>query len=115
MRSAPPRAAPAHVYQGAPEEVFRATLETVRSLPGWEILTAHPENGEIRARARGRIFSPTMDHIIRLRATGAGTEIGMESRATRRDSPVDDPRGYELFHELLADRVRRLEGHRHSA
>ena len=90
----------------APEDVvFQAALETVRAIPGWEVITAHPERGQILARTRGRLFSPTIDHVLTLRRGEAGTDVDMESRSARAAAARIDPRSIEVFHDMMRERV----------
>jgi len=106
---APPPQAQAAIHVPAREDiVFQAALDTVRSLPGWEVVTAHPERGEIHARARGRLFSPTLDHVVRMRKGADGTELDMES-TTRDRHHYDDERGRQMFAQLLSDRLARRQ------
>lgn len=93
-------------YSDSPEELFQAALETIRTLPGWEVLTAHPEAGEIRARSRGRIFTPTREHILHLATGGDGTDLSVESIRERTKDPEDDPHVMDLFRTLLEDNLR---------
>ncbi len=89
--------------------VFAAAIDTVRDLPGWEVVTAFPDAGEIHARSKGRLFTPTAEHLVRITVSEQGTRLELESRATRvLGSP--DPHQVRLFASLLSDRVRtRLE------
>jgi hypothetical protein len=93
-------------FEGPAGTVFQAALETVRELPGWEVLTAHPETGEIVARSRGRIFTPTREHILHLEGGADGTEVRLASRHARTRAAEPDPRVGELLRALLADRLR---------
>ena len=91
-------------------DLFRAALDTVRSLPGWEVLTAHPDQGEIHARQKGRIFSPTVDHLVRIRPGGPDDprlQLELRTEATRTHEAVHDARSAALFQSLLVDRLGR--------
>lgn len=92
-------------YDDQPDELFQAALETIRSMPGWEVLTAHPENGEIRALARGRIFTPTREHILHLATVKEGTDVSMESIHGRSRTPETDSHATDMFRTLLEDRL----------
>lgn len=98
-----------HYPDNAPEDLFEAALETIREMPGWEILTAHPENGEIRARARGRIFTPTREHILHLDSGTDGTDLLLESVRSRTNTPEDDPQTQKMFRTLLEDHLKALK------
>lgn len=94
-----------------PEELFEAALETIRELPGWEILTAHPEDGEIRARARGRIFTPTREHVLHLSDAAQGVELSLESIRERTKTPEEDPQAQQLFRTLFEDHLNAAKRH----
>jgi hypothetical protein len=98
-------------YSDSQEELFEAALETIRTLPGWEVLTAHPEEGEIRARARGRIFTPTREHILHLKSDPDGTGLSVESIRARTQDPEDDPHVMDLFRTLLEDHLQATRKH----
>jgi len=94
-------------FPAAPEDVFRAAIETVRSMPGWEVITARPESGEIHARSRGRLFTPTMDHHLRLQGASDGTDLELESTTSRNGTNAVDEKSVNMFHALLQDRLKR--------
>lgn len=96
-----------YVYQAPVDDVFRATLDTVRSIPGWEVIQARPDEHALQARARGRIFSPTLDYEFVLKTTDEGTTVVLRSRATRTQTEHDDARGAEIFHSMMVDRFAR--------
>ncbi len=92
-------------YQRPPDELFQAALETIRSMPGWEVLTAHPEDGEIRALARGRIFTPTREHILYLANAKEGIDVSLETIHERSRTQDTDDHAKEMFRTLLEDRL----------
>lgn len=95
----------APVYSAPTDDVYAATVKAVRSLPGWELLAAAPDDHAIRARARGRIFSPSMDHEFVLEGDGKTTRVRMTSRSTRTNTEQEDERGAAMFHAMLADHL----------
>lgn len=97
-------------YTDQPDKLFQAALETIRSLPGWEVLTAHPEDGEIRALARGRIFTPTREHVLHLATAKEGTDVSLESIHERSGTRETDSHATEMFRTLLEDRLEVAKG-----
>lgn len=63
-----------------PGPAFAAALAAARSMPGWTIVVADPEGGEIRAEARTPRLGFVDDVRIRARPlSGGGTRVDVRS------------------------------------
>jgi len=62
-------------------QAFARALEVARQMPGWQIVRSAPEQGEIEASARSRIFGFVDDVAIRVRPAAGGARIDVRSRS----------------------------------
>lgn len=112
------RVARAALRVDAPDgDVFTATIDTIRSLPGWEVLQARADERRIHVRRRGRVFSPTVDHVFHIMPDGpSACRMSIESERTRTHVPHDDPHDMVLFQDTLRASLRqRLDAHPNDA
>lgn len=92
------------------DAVFAATIDAIRALPAWEVVTAHPESGEIHTLRRGRLGG--RHHRVHIVPGEGGTLVNVEALDRRESARA--PRAHhvrELFDSLSGrvdqPRVRR--------
>jgi uncharacterized protein (DUF1499 family) len=82
QRAAYPDVAP--IYTPLPaHRAFDAALAVAQSMPGWIVVAAHAEEGDIEASQRSRWFGFTDDIVIRVAPDGGGTRIDMRSASRK--------------------------------
>jgi uncharacterized protein (DUF1499 family) len=64
----------------SPEETF-ALAQALVAARGWEVLAADPEEGQIEAIARSRVYGFVDEVAIRTTEIDAGTRVDMRSRS----------------------------------
>ena len=74
-------------YRATVERVYDATVQAVRRLPRWSLVSTRPESREVRAEARSRIFRFVDDVRIQVVSRDGTTlvEVTSSSRVGRGD------------------------------
>jgi uncharacterized protein (DUF1499 family) len=72
------------VYTVRPvRQAFEAALAVARSMPGWIIVAASPDEGRIEASQRSRWFGFTDDMVVRISPRDGGSRVDMRSASRK--------------------------------
>lgn len=100
----PRRTATPDTFEEPADAVFAATIDAIRALPAWEVVTAHFESGEIHTLRRGRLGG--RHHRVHIVPQEDGTLVNVEA-LDRRDS-ARTPRAHHV-RELLESLSGRVD------
>jgi uncharacterized protein (DUF1499 family) len=95
-------------YHARREQVFDAALRAVKTLSRWTVVSSRPEQGEIRAEARTRLFRFVDDVAIRVEEQ-AGTAV-VNVRSASRIGRGDFGQNARNVRAFFAELERQMQG-----